>query len=61
MTEKPIPKEPEYIACQVCMEQIPKSASISNESDQYARHFCGIECYSQWKQKYKEESDEDLE
>jgi hypothetical protein len=55
VNEKPIPKEPEYVACEVCLAQIPKSASISVEADQYAQYFCGIECYAQWKQQSKEE------
>lgn len=59
MAEKPIPQEPEYVACQVCLEQIPKSASISVEADKYAQHFCGIECYSQWKQQSEGELAED--
>jgi len=61
MTEKPIPKEPDCVACQVCLEQIPKSAAISVEADQYAQHFCGIECYSQWKQRSKEEFSDESE
>jgi hypothetical protein len=61
MSVKPIPQEPEYVSCEVCLEQIPKSASISHEADQYARHFCGIECYSQWKQKSKVDFTSDSE
>ena len=56
MTEKPFPKEPENVACEVCLEEIPKSAAASHEADQYAQHFCGIECYSQWKEKHQEVS-----
>jgi hypothetical protein len=61
MAEKPVPTEPNYIACRVCLEQIPKSASISVEADQYTQHFCGIECYSLWKQQSKEEFADDPE
>jgi hypothetical protein len=51
MNEKPVPKEPDNVACQVCLEEIPLSVAISHEADQYTQHFCGIECYSLWKEK----------
>jgi predicted adenine nucleotide alpha hydrolase (AANH) superfamily ATPase len=54
MAEKPYPKEPEYVACQVCLEEIPESVALSHEANQYAQHFCGIECYSIWKEKQQE-------
>ena len=46
---KIIPREPEYVACKVCLEEIPRSVSKNQEADEYAQHFCGIECYSIWK------------
>ena len=49
MTNKPFPVEPEYLTCQICLEEIPESVSKSQEADEYAQHFCGIECYSLWK------------
>lgn len=49
MVEKPVPEEPEYVACQVCLEEIPLSVAISHEADQYTQHFCGLDCYSLWK------------
>ena len=51
MTDKPIPREPENLTCKVCLEEIPSSVSTSQEGDEYTQHFCGIECYSIWKQK----------
>ena len=48
--QKPIPIEPDNIACHVCLTEIPKSVSYSQEADEYTQHFCGIECYSIWKQ-----------
>ncbi len=56
MTDKPVPQEPEMVACEVCLTEIPTSVAISQEADDYAQHFCGIECYSQWKAKHKKES-----
>ncbi|MCG6969140.1 MAG: DUF3330 domain-containing protein [Gammaproteobacteria bacterium] len=55
MTEKPIPKQPDTVACQVCLEEIPSSVAISQEADVYTQHFCGIECYALWKEKHKKE------
>ena len=49
MTNKPVPVEPENLACKVCLEEIPESVAVSQEGDEYAQHFCGIECYSIWK------------
>ncbi len=57
MNEKPVPKEPDYVACQVCLEEIPQSVAISHEADQYTQHFCGLECYSLWKEKQETKQD----
>lgn len=54
MTEKPVPKEPEAVACEVCLEEIPESVSSSQEADEYTQHYCGTECYSKWKDKNEE-------
>ena len=50
MTKKPIPQEPENVACKVCLDEIPKSVAQNQEADEYAQHFCGLECYSIWKE-----------
>jgi hypothetical protein len=55
MNEKPIPKEPDSVACQVCLDEIPPSVAISHEADEYTQHFCGIECYSVWKEKQEKQ------
>ncbi|MDH5325033.1 MAG: DUF3330 domain-containing protein [Gammaproteobacteria bacterium] len=58
MDNKPKPKEPDLVACEICLEEIPVSASIHQEADEYVQHYCGIECYSQWKrQQHPLESD----
>ena len=59
MTEKPVPKEPDAVACKTCLEEIPESVSFSHEADEYTQHFCGIECYSRWKKEHKQENEED--
>jgi hypothetical protein len=60
MATKIIPKEPESVACKVCLEEIPQSVSKSHEANEYAQHFCGIECYTLWK-KEQEQADRDSE
>ena len=49
MATKPVPTEPENLACEICLEEIPESVANSHEADEYTQHFCGIECYSIWK------------
>jgi len=49
MATKLVPAEPEYLACEICLEEIPESVANSQEADEYTQHFCGIECYSIWK------------
>jgi hypothetical protein len=55
MTEKPVPIEPYVVACEVCLAEIPLSVAISQEGNEYTQHFCGIECYSLWKEKQQKE------
>lgn len=49
MTNKPTPREPEHVACEVCLKEIPESVALSSEADEYTQHFCGLECYQQWR------------
>jgi hypothetical protein len=56
MTDKPIPQEPEILSCKICLEEIPSSVSNHGEGDEYAQHFCGIECYSIWKKLEQDET-----
>ena len=56
MTEKPIPKEPDNVTCDVCLTEIPESVAMSSEADEYTQHFCGIECYKKWRESEKSET-----
>ena len=58
MTAKPVPQEPELVACEICMEEIPTSLGTSMEADDYVHHFCGIDCYQQWQKKISDDSDQ---
>ena len=39
----------EVLNCDVCMKEIPSESEEYFETDEYVRHFCGIECYTKWK------------
>lgn len=43
------PQAPERIACHICQKEIPESEATSSEATDYVVHFCGIECYDQWR------------
>ncbi len=45
--EKPL--EPDRVACEVCLKEIPISEAKSAEAVDYVQYFCGLECYDKWK------------
>lgn len=47
--EKPVPEEPNNVACSVCLTEIPESVAVSAEANDYTQHFCGITCYTKWR------------
>ncbi|VAW85647.1 hypothetical protein MNBD_GAMMA18-376 [hydrothermal vent metagenome] len=53
------PEEPEVLACQICMKEVPKDLSKSAEGVEYVYHFCGQKCFEKWgKQESDQESSE---
>ncbi|MFN7087971.1 MAG: DUF3330 domain-containing protein [Burkholderiales bacterium] len=47
---KPVkPSTEELVACEICLKEIPVSEAKSEEALDYVVHFCGLECYAQWK------------
>lgn len=51
MTTDPRPDSAaEKIPCNVCQKEIPISEAENFEAQDYVEHFCGLECYSTWKQ-----------
>ncbi len=40
----------EQIACEVCHKEIPLSEAARFEVEDYMVYFCGLECYSTWKE-----------
>ncbi|HAF45658.1 MAG TPA: DUF3330 domain-containing protein [Gallionellaceae bacterium] len=52
MTTHPRPDPvAEKIPCDVCQKEIPLSEAERFEAQDYVAHFCGLECYSIWKQR----------
>lgn len=41
--------EVEKIPCQVCHKEVPLSEAKVSEAADYVAHFCGLECYAEWK------------
>ncbi|TXG98766.1 MAG: DUF3330 domain-containing protein [Rhodocyclaceae bacterium] len=37
------------VACHVCLTEVPQSEAQSVEATDYIAHFCGLECYQQWR------------
>lgn len=50
MTEELVPEEPDLVACEVCLKEIPESVAVSSEADEYTQHFCGLACYQKWQE-----------
>ncbi len=52
MTTHPRPETvAEQVPCDVCHKEIPLSEANRFEAQDYVAHFCGLECYSIWKQR----------
>ena len=39
----------EQVSCEVCLKEVPLSTAVDFEVGDYVAHFCGLECYAQWK------------
>lgn len=48
MNPKPTHPEPDRIACQVCLKEIPRDLAKSEEASEYVHYFCGTDCYAKW-------------
>jgi hypothetical protein len=38
------------VPCDICCKEIPLSEAMIPEAADYVAHFCGLECYTTWKQ-----------
>jgi len=37
------------IDCNICLMEVPISEANSEEATDYVLHFCGLECYTRWR------------
>lgn len=44
------PPETALLTCAICRKEVPFSAAVTPETEDYVVHFCGLDCYEQWKQ-----------
>ncbi len=49
------PEEPESVACDICLKEIPKDLARSEECVEYVYHFCGLECFHKWKHQQEQD------
>jgi len=56
MDEEKTPAEDVIVACEVCIKEVPISEAKSEEAADYVLHFCGLDCYTKWKEQDKQET-----
>ena len=44
------PEDSVLVSCEVCLREIPRSEAGIVEAEDYMMHFCGLECYRQWRE-----------
>lgn len=52
MNKKYTPADIEKVSCDVCRKEVPLSEATTPEAVDYVAHFCGLECYTQWKREH---------
>lgn len=55
MIEQPGVNGAPRVPCEVCLKEIPKSAALSFEDQDYVLYFCGADCYAEWAADQREE------
>ena len=45
------PVEPERVACEICLKEVPRSEAAVSETRDYVMYFCGLDCYEKWQQR----------
>jgi hypothetical protein len=45
--------ELEQISCEVCKKEVPLTDATNPETADYIVHFCGLECYEEWKSQHE--------
>ncbi len=50
MAEQNKPGVEKTVKCATCLKEIPVSGAKIDESADYVRYFCGLDCFDEWKQ-----------
>ncbi len=50
--------EPDVVSCNVCLKEVPASEARSEEALDYVVHFCGLQCFEEWKKGQQDEDDD---
>ena len=50
------PADPARVTCGNCLKEVPVSAAGVPESEAYFAHFCGLECYAEWKRRAQDKA-----
>lgn len=53
MVDSNISVEERLLTCEVCLKEIPGSAVIGEEVDDYVYYLCGADCYNEWQKQNK--------
>ena len=51
-TEKKV--EIEQVSCEICLKEVPLEDVFNPETADYVVHFCGLDCYEEWKSQQSE-------
>jgi hypothetical protein len=55
MNESAKTQELVHVACEICLREIPSSEVPIEEAGDYVMHFCGLDCYKAWRERYDKE------
>ena len=50
MAEFVDPAEPGTVSCEVCLKEMQHAHAMMEEVNDYVMYFCGLECYSRWRE-----------
>lgn len=39
------------VRCAECLKQLPADRAVKSETQDYIRHFCGLDCLHEWERK----------
>jgi hypothetical protein len=61
MLKKPENPPEGFVACEVCLKEIPRSVARSQEGSDYVLYFCGDKCFAEWQKDQSEDGRPDTQ